>query len=338
MTTPFRLSALRPDRFTLLLLTTVLLATVLPAQGQVSIVVSVVSRLAIGALFFFHGARLSSAAVIRALAHWRLHVTVLFATFILFPVIGLLAIRVPMSDVDASILSGILFLTLLPSTAQSSIAFTSIAGGNVAAAVCAASLSNLLGIVLTPALVGLLMSAHAEVSLSAVQAILVRLLLPFLAGQLARPWIGSWIERHKSLLSSTDRASVLLVVYAAFSAAVVTGMWHKLTGADLLRIAVILPPMFFCVLGVNVGISRALGFTREDEIAAVFCGSKKSLISGIPMAGVLFPAQSVGLVILPLMFFHQLQLIVCAVVARRYALSRPRSSVASCSKTENTQP
>jgi sodium/bile acid cotransporter 7 len=221
------------------------------------------------------------------------------------------------------IAAGLLFLTLLPSTVQSSIAFTAIARGNVAAAVCSASFSNLIGIVLTPALVALLMGGvggqGSGISLSAVESIVLQLLVPFVAGHLLRPWIGGFVARQKRLLTVVDRGSILLVVYSAFGAAVVEGLWSRVSPSDLLMIGVICTVMLAVVLLFTWLAGRALGFTREDAIVLLFCGSKKSLASGVPMAGVLFPAAQVGAVLLPVMLFHQIQLIACAVIARRYA-------------------
>ena len=269
-------------------------------------------------LFFLHGAKLSREALVAGAGHWRLHLTVLAATFALFPLLGLSIAAIP--GVPAVVATGMLFLTLLPSTVQSSIAFTSIARGNVAAAVCSASFSNFLGIFLTPLLVALLMgSAGAGFSWDAVEKIVLQLLMPFLAGHLLRPVVSGFVARHKPLVDYVDRGLILLVVYNAFSAAVVEGLWQRMPLNVLLLIALLCAVLLALVLGVTWLAGRALGFTRADAIVLLFCGSKKSLASGVPMAGVLFPAAQVGAVILPLMLFHQLQLIACAVIARRYA-------------------
>jgi solute carrier family 10 (sodium/bile acid cotransporter), member 7 len=209
-------------------------------------------------------------------------------------------------------------LCVLPSTVQSSIAFTSIARGNVPAALCAATASNLFGIVLTPLLAGLLLSAHSVFSASGVGDIVLELLLPFAVGQLTRPWIGEWVGRNKHLVGLVDRGSILLVVYVAFSEGVTHGIWHQLDATQLMSLALLDAALLAAVLLATTGISRLLGFSRADEITIVFCGSKKSLASGLPMANVLFAGQSLGLVVLPLMLFHQIQLMVCAALARRY--------------------
>jgi sodium/bile acid cotransporter 7 len=218
--------------------------------------------------------------------------------------------------------AGLLFLALLPSTVQSSIAFTAIARGNVAAAVVSASFSNLLGIVLTPVLVALLMQRSGNgslISLSSAEGIALQLLLPFVVGHLLRPWIGGFVNRHKAVISRVDRGSILLVVYAAFSAAVVEGLWSKVSSDELLVLAGLCLGILIVILFFTLAVGRMLGLSREDAIVLQFCGSKKSLASGVPIAGVLFPAAAVGPILLPVMVFHQIQLMVCAYLARRYA-------------------
>lgn len=174
------------------------------------------------------------------------------------------------------------------------------AGGNVAAAVCSASASSLLGIFLSPLLVGLVMNVHgAGGSLEQVGKIMLQLLLPFVLGHLSRPWIGDWVSRNKKWIAKTDQTSILLVVYTAFSEAVVNGIWHKVGWGSLLFIVVVSCVLLAIVIVVNVFMARRLGFNKADEITIVFCGSKKSLANGIPMANILFPTSVIGMMVLP---------------------------------------
>jgi len=312
------LAKLNLDAYILMLVGTVVLASILPARGGFATLAEGVANAAIVLLFFLHGARLSRQAVIDGIGNWRLHLVVACTTFIIFPIIGLGVHGIP--GVPPAIATGMLFLCLLPSTVQSSIAFTAVAGGNVAAAVCSASFSNLAGIVLTPLLVTALMSAKAGgISLHAVVLIVFQLFLPFCGGHLLRPWIADWVVARKKLLTFVDRGSILMVVYTAFGAAVVKGIWHQVSLGDLAIIVVLSSLILAIVLTVTYLWARRMGFSREDIIVVQFCGSKKSLASGVPMAGVLFPAAQVGAIILPLMFFHQIQLMVCAFLARKYA-------------------
>jgi sodium/bile acid cotransporter 7 len=308
------------EPFILMLLGTVVLASLVPARGQAATIVGYVADIAIFLLFFLHGAKLSRAAIWDGLRNWPLHLAVLGVTFIAFPALGLGLTALPF--VDERMATGLLFLTLLPSTVQSSIAFTAIARGNVAAAVCSASFSNLLGIVITPALVALLMQNAGNaggMSIESIEAIVLQLLVPFLAGHLLRPWIGAWVTRRKGMLTIVDRGSILLVVYGAFGAAVVEGLWSRVSVGDLMLIGLLSCALLVIVLALTLTMARVMRLPREDAIVLLFCGSKKSLASGVPMAGVLFPAAQVGVILLPLMLFHQIQLVACAIIARRYA-------------------
>jgi len=319
------LSHLRPDRFTLALLATAAAGTFVPATGAALPVLKVIIACSIAILFFLQGARLSRETIIKGAVHWRLHLTVFAATFILFPLLGFMLSMSLESVLAPGIAMRVLYLCLLPSTIQSSITFTSIADGNVAAAVCSASASNMMGVFLTPLLMSLLMNTQGSIPLSSIGAVVGQLLVPFLVGHLSRPWIGSWVERHRTLTSAIDRGAILLVVYYAFGEAVVEGLWSQLGPRDLAVLMALSCVLLALVLVIMTVASRLLGFSRQDEIAIVFCGSKKSLGSGVPIASILFPPAMIGAVILPLMLFHQIQLIVCAVLARAYA-SRPAAA------------
>jgi sodium/bile acid cotransporter 7 len=308
------------DPFIVALISAAALGFLLPASGVAAPIVAYVTKASIALLFFLQGVRLQRAAVIAGLTHWRLQLLTLACTFALFPILGLaLHASVP-GLLDRSLWLGILYLCTLPSTVQSSIAFTSIAKGNVAAAICAATASNLIGIVLTPLLVAALLNLHGSASpVEQIQSIVLQLLVPFIAGQIASRWLRPWATRHTTLLTISDRGSIILVVYAAFSEAVKAGAWSSLSWIDIVKVLVICAVLLAIALVVTHFASRAARFGREDEIAVVFCGSKKSLATGVPMANILFPAATVGLVILPVMVFHQIQLMVCASLARRWA-------------------
>ncbi len=315
------LARMRPDNFTLCLVGTVILASLLPCRGVAATIANAVTDIAIALLFFLHGAKLSRDAILAGIGHWRLHLLVLACTFVLFPIIGLGFKAVPAWLLDPTIAAGLLYLCILPSTVQSSIAFTAIARGNVPAAICGASLSNILGVVVTPILAAALLGAKGQGGdlVGAAGSIVLQLLVPFVAGHLLRPWIGGFVDHHKTVLTLVDRGSILLVVYTAFSAAVVEGLWRKMGAGDLVTILVLDAALLALALGATKLIARRAGLSKADEITLVFCGSKKSLASGVPMAGLLFPAAVVGPMIVPLMLFHQIQLMVCAVLARRYA-------------------
>jgi solute carrier family 10 (sodium/bile acid cotransporter), member 7 len=313
--------AFLPDDFTLMLVTTVALATLLPAQGVAARFFDDFTTFAIGLLFFLHGAKLSRDAIRAGVTHWRLHLLVFACTFVMFPLLGLALKPALQPLVTPQLYTGVLFLCVLPATVQSAIAFTSMARGNVPAAVASASASTLLGVFIAPLLVGIVVLPHATStsSLGSIVRILLQLMLPFVVGHLLRPWISGWMHRRKHLLGLVDRGSILLVVYTAFSAAVIEGLWKQVPLLALAGLLVVCAVLLACALFLTGWLARRLGFDKADEITIVFCGSKKSLASGIPMAKVLFASHAVGAIVLPLMLFHQMQLMVCAVLAQRYA-------------------
>jgi solute carrier family 10 (sodium/bile acid cotransporter), member 7 len=313
------LSRLPIDPYIAAIVGMVCLASLLPVHDTGAIIAGHFTTAAIALLFFLHGARLAPQAALAGDSQWRLHAVVLASTFVVFPALVLTARALSPELLSAPLWTGLILLSVLPSTVQSSIAFTSIARGNVPAALCAATMSNLLGMVLTPLLAGILLSSQGGFSIKGVGDILVQLLLPFAAGQLSRPLIGDWAQRNRTLLGLVDRGSILLVVYTAFSEGVTQGIWHQLGMADLGRLLAIDAALLAAVLAITTYGSRLLGFSRADEVTIVFCGSKKSLASGLPMATVLLAGQSAGLIVLPLMLFHQIQLMVCAWLAKRYA-------------------
>ncbi|WP_435613151.1 bile acid:sodium symporter family protein [Streptomyces sp. bgisy159] len=310
-------SRLPIDPYIVLLLGTVGLAALLPARGTAADVASGASTVAIALLFFLYGVRLSTREALDGLRHWRLHVTVLACTFVVFPALGLAARGLVPVLLTQPLYQGLLFLTLVPSTIQSSIAFTSIARGNVPAAICAGSFSSLVGIVITPLLAAALLGDDGGgFSADSLVEIVLQLLTPFLAGQVLRRWIGAYVARHRKVLGYVDRGSILLVVYTAFSEGMVKGIWHQVSPLRLGGLLVVEAVLLAVMLTLTWYGAKALRFDRQDRVTIQFAGSKKSLAAGLPMAGVLFGAQA-SLAVLPLMLFHQMQLMVCAVIAKR---------------------
>ncbi|MDP5291462.1 bile acid:sodium symporter family protein [Oceanimonas sp. CHS3-5] len=321
----FGYSRLLFDKFTLVLLAVVATASLFPAHGVGAVLFDHLTTAAIALLFFMHGAKLSRQAIVAGATHWRLHLLVFGCTFVLFPLIGLLLKPVLLPLLGESLYMGVLFLCVLPGTVQSAIAFTSLAGGNVPAAVCSASASSILGIVLTPLLVAALLNMQAGAAVSPLDSILsisVQLLLPFAAGHLLRPLIGGAVDRNRAWLGKVDQGSILLVVYTALSASVVEGLWHTVSWSKLAILTLVCCALLALILCLTTVLGRRLGFNREDRITIVFGGSKKSMATGVPMAKVLFAGAMLGPALLPLMIFHQIQLMVCAVLAQKYARER----------------
>ena len=309
------LSNILPDRFILWLIATVALALLLPVSGLAAQAVDILTLAAIFALFLLHGVRLPREALLSGVTDWRLHLAILALTFAVFPLLGLaLSLAFP-GLLAPELWTGLLFLCALPSTVQSSIAYTSIARGNVAGAVAAAAYSNLIGVFLTPLLALLMLQASTHISLAAFVRIFALLFLPFVIGHLMRPLLLGFVEARPALTRTVDKGTILLAVYGAFSAATVEGVWRRLPPADLAVLTALLLLLLGLVLAAAVLNGRLGRFPRPSRAAILFCGSVKSLVAGAPMARLLFPAAAAGLVILPIMIFHTLQLIVSAWIA-----------------------
>ncbi len=317
------------DTFLLLLVAVVVLATVLPARGTAADALSLITKIVIAMLFLLYGARLSPQQAWHGVRQWKLHLLVLATTFVVFPLLGLAARALVPSVLTDDLYTGLLFLCLVPSTVQSSIAFTSMARGHVSAAIVSASLSNIVGVFLTPLLVLVLMplGGAPRVDGSAVADIVLQLLAPFAVGQLLRRWLAPVVTRHAVLTKVVDRGSILLIVYAAFSVGMTEHIWSSVQPWRVAAVAAVSAVLLAVVLVFTWITGRLARLDRADAIVLLFCGSKKSLASGLPMALVLFPAASVGLIMLPLMLFHQIQLFVCAVIATR--LGRRATAVSS---------
>ncbi|WP_344953062.1 bile acid:sodium symporter family protein [Actinomadura miaoliensis] len=316
----------RVEPFVVAVLGAVGVAAVVPARGEAAVWLDRVVDVAITGLFFLYGVRLPTRQAVASMRNWRLHGVILAITFGVFPMLAFgCALLVP-DVLDA----GVVFLCVLPSTVQSSIMLTSLARGNEAAAICSASLSNLLGVVLTPALVaGMVSVGDGGLPLSVVVDTVLLLLAPFAAGQVVRGFLGderacAWAARLKML----DRAVIVLAVYIAFGKGVTGGVWGRVAAADLAALLLVVAGLLAFVLACAALISRGLGFSHGDHIAVLFCGSQKSLASGLPMATVLFPGAAVGVTVLPLMLYHQLQLLVCTWLAQRLARSAPAGASA----------
>ncbi|MDK8668733.1 bile acid:sodium symporter family protein [Corynebacterium marquesiae] len=310
----------KPDPLIVLIILAVIIAIIAPARGNFADIFGQLTNVAIALLFFLYGARLPTQEALNGLKHWRLHLTILAFTFVFYPLIGI-ALRPLTAVISPDMYLGILFLTLVPSTVQSSVAFTSIAKGNVAGAIVSASASNLVGVIITPLLVMLLMGTGGEVHIdtSVFSEIALLLLAPFVLGQLTRRWAGKVAQSKATKI--VDRGSIAMVVYSAFSKGVVDGIWSSISLWDLAFLVVFAAAFVAFMLWLTRKASQKMGFNRADTIAIEFCGSKKSLATGLPMASVIFASggASLGLLILPLMIYHQVQLMMCSWLAARYA-------------------
>ena len=316
------LKLLALDRFTILLFVMVILASILPVSGHAAEIFSVITTAAIAVLFFLHGAKLSREAVMQGLTHWKLHGLVFAITFAVFPILGLLAKPILVPMLGQELYWGFLFMFFLPSTVQSSIAFTSVARGNVAAAVCSASFSNIIGMFITPIMVAFFIlgqTSHDFDPTSSIIQITLLLLVPFILGQILRPYVFPHMQKRPKIVKVFDQFSILMVVYGAFSSAVVAGLWSQISMSTLMLLILACSVLLTLIMLLSLYIPKWLGFNAADQKTIFFCGSKKTLASGVPMAQILFIGQPIGMIVLPIMIFHQIQLMVCGVIANYWS-------------------
>lgn len=307
------------DPFVVMILVALVLGLVLPLPAAVIGGVERVGDVAIFLLFLVYGLRLSTREVLGGLKNWRLQGGVVASTYVLFPLLGLLIAAVAEPMLGAALAAGMLYLTLLPSTVQSSVAFVSVARGNVAGAICAATISNVAGMVITPLLVLWLMGASGTQGMGGIQAVLLQLLLPFVVGQLLQPFFGNWVRTHSAITKVLDRGTVVLLVFGAVLSATADGVWQQVSPLMLVALLGLSGVLLAVMLVVTWYGGRGLGLDRGDRIALLMCGSKKSLATGLPMALVLFTPAVAATIAVPVIVFHQLQLVVCAALARRLA-------------------
>lgn len=281
----------------------------------------ILTKAGVALIFFLHGANLSFASLKAGTLRWPLHLVVQICTFGFFPLLGLAGLWVAGNRLAPDLSLGLFFLCALPSTVSSSVAMTAIARGNVAGAVFNATLSSLVGIFITPFWVAFVLKAQGEVLplTGVITDLLLWLVLPLALGQLSRPWLAAFVHRHKKMIHVVDRGVILLIVYTSFCDSVVSGVWSG-KGWDVLVLTVtVSAALFFVVLFAVNAVCRGLKFSEEDRIAGVFCGSKKSLAAGVPMAQILFAGNpGLSLILLPLIVYHAFQLIICAWLAKRW--------------------
>ncbi|WP_066528193.1 bile acid:sodium symporter family protein [Corynebacterium bouchesdurhonense] len=315
----------KPDPLLVGIVAAVIIAFALPARGTFADVFGVATKLAIALLFFLYGARLSTQEALRGLTNWKLQLTIFLFTFVAYPLIGL-AMRPSAALISPELYQGILFLTLVPSTVQSSVALTGIARGNVPGAVVAASMSSLVGVIATPLLVMLLMGAgdgvHVDGSVFA--DIALQLLLPFVLGQLAHNFLPRVAEAAKSKATKiVDRGSIWMVVYSAFSKGIVAGVWSSISPWSIAFLVAFSAALVVAMLWLTRALPARLGFSEADIVAIQMCGTQKSLATGLPMASVIFGGATLGVLIIPLMIYHLVQLLICSAHVSKLAATHP---------------
>ncbi|GAB3261610.1 bile acid:sodium symporter [Larkinella harenae] len=311
------------DWFLLALLGMIGLAYVWPEPGTLEgpFSLSNLANIGVSIIFFFYGLRLSGDKLRAGLSNWKLHLTVHFTTFVLFPLVILAGLHLFGTDENRLLWLGAFYVAALPSTVSSSVVMVSIAGGNIPAAIFNASISSLIGVFITPLWMGMFLSTDsANYDLgSVIGKLALQVIVPVFLGILLNRWLGAWADRYKTALSTFDKLIILVIVYTSFCESFERRMFESLTVSDLLILGACMLGLFFLIYGLINLASRLLGFNRADRITALFCGSKKSLVQGSVMVTVLFPENVVGIVLLPIMMYHALQLIAASILAQSLA-------------------
>ena len=293
-----------------------ILGLILPIPEPAVAPIKRISDVGIFILFLLYGARMSTAQVLRGMKNIKLQGAVLAATFVVFPIIGFVLQKLTTPLLGAGLAAGLLYVSLLPSTVQSSVAFVSVARGNVAGAIVAATVSNVAGMFITPLFVLWFMGATGSVGTDSLISILTLLLLPFIIGQVIQRWVGDWLREHKKITTIWDRVTILIIVFVAVVTATAAGVWDNVSVWTIVLVGVVSAIFVVIMLLVTWYGGKALGLSTDDKIALLMCGSKKSMATGLPMASVLFAPAVAGVIAVPLIIFHQLQLMICAWLAK----------------------
>ncbi len=301
-----------------IVLAAIVLASLLPAQGQAKLLVQALSNAMVFVLFLLYGLKLARRDVLAGMANLRLLGPLSLFVFGAMAMAGWLVWRETQGWLPPALALGFLFLGCLPSTVQSATVYTSIAGGNVASSVVAAALLNILGVFVSAPLFSLLAGMGGEgVTGAAFVKVAGLMLLPFVIGQAAQGWFGAWVREHKRPVSFLERGTIGLAVYSAFSGAVNEGIWSRVDAAGWIGLAAGCAVLLVLGYGGSWLLGKALRLDHGDRVAMVFAGAQKSVAMGAPMATVLFPPVTAGIVLMPLLVYHLAQLVVAAPVAGR---------------------
>lgn len=323
------IKSLKPDWFLTGMGIAVFLAWLFPEPGARGgwLHPEILTKAGVAIVFFLHGLSLSFQSLRSGILQWRLHLVVQLCCFVLFPILGLLISATTSGWLPESLRIGFIFLCAIPSTVSSSVALTAAAHGNVPAAVFNATISSLIGVVVTPLWMTLVQQGTEGGSAPlgpVIMELIIWLVLPLTVGQLMRPWLGALAARNRKRINTIDRLTILLLIYTSFCDSMIMGIWTKHGGVSLVATLVGSFLLFYTVFFIISGVCSLLKFSWPDRIAVIFCGSKKSLANGIPMAQLMFGSDpGLGLILLPIMIYHSMQLVICGILAGRWAQRNP---------------
>lgn len=311
--------------FFFLMIAMVLLAWLFPEAGADDnpFHLKTISNIGVGIIFFFYGLKLNWTRLKTGLGHWKLHLVIQITTFLVFPLLILMLYSFTSNPDYEYWWIGVFYLAALPSTVSSSVVMVSIAGGNISAAIFNASVSSLIGIFITPVWMSLFVDSDT-LSIADLSGVIINLclqvLLPVIAGLILNNVLGGFVERYKAHLRYFDQAVILLIVFRAFAESFTGNMFTGYTALELVTLTALMLLLFMVMLLIMQVISTWMKFPREDRITVIFCGSKKSLVQGAVMGQILFPqANAFGIILLPLMIYHSLQLLAGSMLAQQMA-------------------
>jgi solute carrier family 10 (sodium/bile acid cotransporter), member 7 len=312
------------DWFILALIGMIIAASIWPTPGIQTGFFSLksIANYGVSLIFFFYGLRLSPQKLREGLSNWRLHTVIQLSTFVLFPVLMLILMNLFGTNGHELFWLGAFYVAALPSTVSSAVVMVSIAGGNIPAAIFNASISSLIGVFITPLWMGIVLSTSTQGFdlTDVIIKLIIQVLVPVIIGIALNSRFGVFANKHRVALRYSDQIVILLIIYTAFCESFSKHMFSNHGVVDILILGVCMILLFFFVYGIITVVSRFMHFNREDSIAAVFCGSKKSLVHGTVMSKVLFPnTSSAGIILLPLMMYHAIQLMVASIIAQRMA-------------------
>ncbi len=311
------------DTFILAIITTVLLAYLFPQFGSHSSILDLdlIASIGISLIFFFYGLKLSPEKIKSGLKNWRLHILVQASTFIIFPLIVLLFYPIVDSEQNKNLWLAFFFLAALPSTVSSSVVMVSIAKGNIPAAIFNASISGIIGIIVTPLWMEFFLNnANTNFELGAIYIKLItEVLLPVILGLLLHRYLGKLATKYKTYLTTFDKSVILLIIYKSFATSFDENIFASLKPSNLIVMVICVVILFYVMYFITGLLSKKLGFNLQDRITAQFCGTKKSLIHGTIFSKILFQnAATMGIILLPLMLFHGFQIFIISIIANKF--------------------
>lgn len=314
---------LKFDKFVMAIVVVIVIAYLFPQWGteDSDIPLNTISAIGIALIFFFYGVKLSPSKLKAGLFNWKLHVLIQASTFLVFPLLVLLFRPVIQTEEQDTLWLAFFFLAALPSTVSSSVVMVSIAKGNIPAAIFNASISGLIGILLTPLWMGLFVQeSQADFDFTDIYTkLLVQILLPVIVGMLSQRVLAAFVQRHNSKLTLFDKSIILLIIYKSFAESFSDNLFSSVSVLDLGMLVVGVLALFGSIFVITGGIAKRLGFSIEDRITAQFCGSKKSLVHGTVFSKILFGnLPTIGLMLLPLMLYHAIQIMIISAIASRY--------------------